>query len=77
MEPNGRGTGVENDFDRDALCLVLEFCTGLMVAAVDRMIELFPDAIDARQGLDSKFSPGPTKNLPRQAKRDRKKRRWR
>lgn len=77
MEPNGRGTGVENDFDRDALCMVLEFCTGLMVAAVDRMIELFPDAIDARQGLDSKFSPGPTKNLPRQAKRDRKKRRWR
>lgn len=76
-EPNGRGTGVENDFDRDALCMVLEFCTGLMVAAVNRMIELFPDAAEARQGLNSKFSPGPTKNLPKQVKRGRRMRRWR
>lgn len=77
IEPNGRGTGLENDFDRDALCMVMEFCTSLLVAAVDRLVELFPDAADARNGLDSKFSPGPAKNLPRQVKRDRKKRRWR
>ncbi len=77
IEPNGRGTGLENDFDRDALCMVLEFCNGLLVAAVDRLIELFPDAAEARQGLESKFAPGPIKNLPRKIKRERKKRRWR
>lgn len=77
IEPNGRGTGLENDFDRDALCLILDFCKGLLVAAVDRLVELFPDTSDARQGLNSKFSPGPAKNLPKQVKRDRKKRRWR
>lgn len=76
VEPNGRGSGLENDFDRGALCMVLELCTSLMVAGVDRLIELFPDASEVRQGRESKFSPGPTKNLPRQVKRDRKKRRW-
>lgn len=75
IEPNGRGTGLENDFDRDAQCMVMDFCSSLLVAAVDRLIELFPDAADTRKGLDSKFSPGPSKNLPRHVKRDRKKRR--
>ena len=39
MEPNGRGTGLENDFDRAALCMVMEFCSGLLIAAVDRLVE--------------------------------------
>lgn len=77
VEQNGRGTGLENDFDRDALCMVIGFCSGLLVTAVDRLVELFPDAAEARQGLNSKFAPGPTKNLPKQVKRDRRKRRWR
>lgn len=77
IEPNGRGSGLENEFDRDALCMVLEFCTVLMTAAVDRLVELFPDAAATRQGLDSKFSPGPAKNLPKHVKRERKKQRWR
>ncbi len=73
IEPNGRGTGMENTFDRDALCMVLEFCTGLLRAAVDRLIEIFPDAAESRQGLSSKFSPGPFKNLPKEVKHQRRK----
>lgn len=73
IKPNGRGTGLENDFDRDALCMVLEFCSDLLIAAVDRLVELFPDAASARQGSDSKFSPGPSKNLPKNVKRERRK----
>lgn len=76
VEPNGRGSGLENGFDRDALCMVMEFCSDLLITAVDRLIELFPDTAETRKGLESKFSPGPSKNLPRRAKRDRKKRRW-
>jgi hypothetical protein len=72
MESNGRGTGCENDFDRGALCLVFELCTSLLTTAVDRLTEIFPDAVDARRGLDSKFSPAPTRNLPRHLKRERK-----
>lgn len=75
LEPNGRGTGLENGFDRDALCMVLEFCTGLLIAAVDRLVEFFPDAAKERQGQNSKFSPGPSKNLPKHVKRERRKRR--
>lgn len=62
VEPNGRGTGLENDFDRKALCMVLKLCNDLMVAAVDRLIELFPDVSEVRQGQDSKFSPSPRRN---------------
>lgn len=76
VEPNGRGTGLENEFDRDALCMVIGFCTNLLVAAVDRLVEIFPDVAGSRKGLESKFSPGPSRNLPRQLKRVRSKRRW-
>lgn len=76
IEPNGRGTGLENDADRDALRFVLGYCTRLLVEAADRLVELFPDAAHVRCGMNSKFAPGPTKNLPKQSKRDRKKRRW-
>ena len=61
MEPNGRGTGLENDFDRAALCMVMEFCSGLLIAAVDRLVEQFPDAANTRKGSDSKFFPGPSR----------------
>lgn len=74
LEPNGRGTGLENGFDRDALVMVLAFSTGILTAATDRMVELFPDTGDTRQGVNSKFSPGPTKNLPKQVKREMKRR---
>lgn len=73
IEPDSRGTGVENSFDRDALCMVIDFCRRLLVAAVDRLVEIFPDASEARKGIGSNFSPGPSKNLPMKMKRSRKK----
>lgn len=69
IESEGRGSGLKNDFDRETLCLVLQFCTSLLKQSVDRLIELFPDSAEARQGVDSKFSPGPIKNLPKHRKR--------
>lgn len=72
IEPNGRGTGIENDFDRDAIRMVFEFCNSLMEKAVDRMIEVFPDAAEVRKGMRSKFTPGPAKNLPNGMRRIRK-----
>lgn len=65
MEPNGRGTGVRNSSDLGALRVILDFCTNVLADAVDRLLEVFPDAADARCGLKSKFSPGPKKNLPK------------
>lgn len=76
IEENGRGTGMENAFDRDALVMVLSFASGILTSATDKMVELFPDAKDQRLGTNSKFSPGPTKNLPKQIKRERNIKRW-
>lgn len=71
MEPNGRGTGIENDFDRTYTFMVLIQCTAILNECVDWMIEMFPDVAEARQGLNSKFSPGPRRNLPKHKKRKR------
>lgn len=69
-EPDGRGTGLLNDTDLSYCYMVLVVCTGFMTELTDKLIEWFPDAAPARQGLASKFSPGPKKNLPNR-------RRWR
>jgi len=71
IEPNGRGTGLMNEHDLRALCMVLKVCRNLIDSAVDRLIEIFPDASESRKGINSKFSPGPARNLPRWKKRSR------
>tara|TARA_R100000365_G_C2735484_1_gene64918 strand:+ start:225 stop:1124 length:900 start_codon:yes stop_codon:yes gene_type:complete len=71
LEPGGRGSGLENEFDIGALCLVLQFCTPILTKAVDRLVEIFPDTKEVRKGVDSKFSPGPARNLPKNLKRGR------
>lgn len=68
VEPNGRGTGLENGFDRDALGMALGFSTDILIAATDKMVAMFPDAIEVRQGTGSKFAPGPRRNLPKALK---------
>jgi hypothetical protein len=65
LEPNGRGTGIANDFDRAYIYLMLDLCTKVLNACVDRIVESFPDTASARTGIDSKFSPGPSRNRPR------------
>ncbi|MER9227727.1 hypothetical protein NKI39_19185 [Mesorhizobium sp. M0664] len=72
MEHNGRGTGINNDADRFYIGLFLEHCAEVLSDCVDRMIVLFPDAAPVRKGIDSKFSPGPRRNLPRERKRKRR-----
>lgn len=65
MEPNGRGTGIENETDRGYIAQAMEVCAAILSDATDAMVEQFPDAVEARQGIKSEFSPGPRENLPK------------
>ena len=64
MEPNGRGTGLENETDRTYAIQAFEICAAILSDATDRMVEKFPDAADSRKGIKSKFRPGPVPNCP-------------
>lgn len=65
MERNGRGTGIENDFDRSYIGMMLGTCAAALSDCVDLLVEAFPDTASARKGTDSKFAPGPARNRPR------------
>jgi hypothetical protein len=69
MEPNGRGTGIENDFDRAYIYMMLRMGTDILADCTNRMVEAFPDTAWARNGVESKFSPGPSRNRPRERHR--------
>ena len=71
IEPEGRNTGVYNQFDLNALIVGITFSTDILNRATDRIVELFPDVANKRQGINSKFSPGPIRNLPK-SRRDSK-----
>lgn len=64
MEPNGRGTGLENETDKSYTIQAFEICAAILSDATDRMVENFPDAADSRKGIESKFEPGPVPNGP-------------
>lgn len=64
MENNGRGTGLENNADRSYIAFTLGICSGVLKSATDKIVAQFPDIADVRNGLDSKFSPGPVSNRP-------------
>lgn len=64
MEPNGRGTGIENGTDRSYIAFALGLCSGLLKSATDKIVAQFPDIADVRMGVNSKFSPGPVSNRP-------------
>ncbi len=65
IEPNGRGTGVENDTDRTYIAQALGIGAAILTESTDRLVEQFPDVAHVRQGLKSTFSPGPMANRPR------------
>lgn len=65
MEPNGRGTGLENDTDTNYITQAFEVSAALLSTATDYMVEQFPNAIDSRKGIESIFQPGPAKNCPK------------
>lgn len=65
IEPNGRGTGVENSTDRSYIAQAMEIGAAVLTESTDRMVEQFPDVADVRRGVKSTFSPGPRENRPR------------
>lgn len=72
IEPNGRGTGLNNDTDRAYIAQALEVCAAVLAEVTDSMVEQFPDAATARKGTSSKFTPGPVSNLPKKGKAAKK-----
>ena len=62
MEPNGRGTGLENEADRGYLANFLTVAAEALTKATDLMAEAFPDTAVVRKGVMSGFSPGPRSN---------------
>lgn len=67
MEPNGRGTGMENDTDRSYITFTLDVCTQILTLATDILVQIFPDTGAVRLGISSTFSPGPRSNRPKPA----------
>lgn len=68
IEPNGRGTGIENETDRAYMAQALDLCANLLIDATDSMVAKFPDTASVRRGTNSEFSPGPRQNRPRNRK---------
>jgi hypothetical protein len=72
IEPNGRGTGLENSVDRAYMFQALEVCSEVLTEATDLVVQQFPDVASVRKGMKSAFSPGPAENKPRPAKSSKK-----
>lgn len=62
MEPNGRGTGIENQADRDYWTHALLMSAAAMCSATNELVNIFPDVADSRLGVRSEFSPSPHAN---------------
>lgn len=59
MEQEGRGTGLKNDFDEDALTFCLNTGARQLERSTSLIVSAFPEASMARQGLASDFCPSP------------------
>ncbi|MDU8928575.1 hypothetical protein RXV86_14380 [Alisedimentitalea sp. MJ-SS2] len=62
VEANGRGTGLKNQFDIEAMTLALNFGGEVLSRATTTMVKAFPDSAQAKRGRLSRFSPGPPVN---------------
>lgn len=69
MEVNGRGTGLKNDADKSMIYSTLPVSEAILRDATDILCNEFPEVSERRKGLDSRFSPGPKRNLPKDFKR--------
>ena len=65
MEPNGRGTGIENNTDRSYLAMALMLSAKILEDATNTMVLHFTDVAGVRRGTASEFSPGPHANRRR------------
>jgi len=73
IEPNGRGTGLENITDRGYLTRFLTIAAETIEEATNLMVGAFPDTTDVRKGIKSGFSPGPRSNEAAKQAAQRKK----
>lgn len=73
MVPSGRGTGIENDTDKSYTSMMLDWCADTLVSATDLMMAAFPTTQAVRQGIKSKFDPGPRSNRRVPSRKKRKK----
>ncbi|WP_455831494.1 hypothetical protein [Pseudomonas fluorescens] len=64
MEPDGRGSGAANEADIDYLTATISWCADTVHSATNLIAAAFPTTAMVRQGLDSKFEPGPKPNSP-------------
>jgi hypothetical protein len=64
IEPNGRGTGIENEPDRSYIAQALDIGASVLTDATDKLVGQFPDTAGVRKGTKSTFSPGPVENRP-------------
>jgi hypothetical protein len=62
MEANGRGTGIVNESDAGYITRFINLAAEFIKTATNKLCEFFPDATLARNGIHSKFSPGPAQN---------------
>lgn len=69
MEPNGRGTGVENDVDKSYIAIAMQLSADALADATTMLVEAFPDTAEVRNGIKSKFTLGPRSNRPLPAPR--------
>lgn len=65
IEANGRGTGKENEAERDYIGGALSYCANVSTLATDMLVEVFPYVQKVRKGVKSAFSRGPNENRPR------------
>ncbi|WP_128621845.1 hypothetical protein [Pseudomonas aeruginosa] len=63
-ENNGRGSGLPNQADLDYMTTTASLAADTLHNATNLMTDAFPDAQSVRNGIESKFTPGPKANAP-------------
>ena len=63
-EPSGRGSGDENQEDKDYIGTTIACCADIINTATNMLATEFPEVAALRQGVDSRFYQGPSSNRP-------------
>ncbi|HCS8192713.1 hypothetical protein [Pseudomonas aeruginosa] len=63
-EPDGRGSGDENQEDKDYIGTTIACCADILNTATDILAREFPAVAEVRRGIESRFLQGPRSNRP-------------
>lgn len=63
-EPDGRGSGDENQEDKDYIGTTIACCADILNTATDILTMEFPEVVEVRRGIESRFRQGPISNRP-------------